>query len=392
MRHGLLPLFALSALVLSACVDTSAPPPGEAARQAVLVGFVDDDVAPTLGAAQRAAQELVDATAALVDVDGVDGAELDRAQRAWRALMAEWQRLEMWHLGPAGDPAVFVGGEGLRDRIYAWPEVNRCGVDQQLVFNEFAEAGWADTKLVNIVGLAALEHLLFDVDDANVCAAQAAINRDGLWDAVPPAERRARQARLAAVLAADVVVQLGVLAQRWGEFGEDLKRASEDGSRFASAQVALDQLYAALFAVELLTKDRRVGVPAGVHPDCSDVVCVDALESPVANAAREHVSTNLAAVARVYLGGDVDDDRPGFVDLLRDQGADDVAQTMADRLAAARAAVDGFEGDFAGALATEPERVRGVHAVIKGFTDELKGTLPGILGVRVPAEGAGDND
>jgi hypothetical protein len=29
---------------------------------------------------------------------------------------------------------------------------------------------------------------------------------------------------------------------------------------------------------------------------------------------------------------------------------------------------------------------------VKGFTDELKGTLPSLLGLRVPDEGAGDND
>jgi predicted lipoprotein len=378
---------------VAGCIDGGAPPPGEEARRALLVGFVDEDVVPALDAAVANSADLKDATAALAAVAGHGEGERQRAKDAWRALMNEWQHLEMWHLGPAGDPAVFVSGEGLRERIYAWPEVNRCGVDQQVVFNEFNEAGWADTKLVNVLGLAALEHLLFTSTDDNVCAAQAAINRDGLWNDIPVDERQRRRAQLAAVLAADVDAQLRALRERWTPFGDALKTAGAEGSAFASAQVALDQLYAALFAVELVTKDQRLGVPAGIHPDCGDVVCVDQLESPVANLAREHVSANLTAVARVYFGGDVDDDsRVGLADLLREQGANDIATAMGEHLSAARVAVDAFDGDFAGALVTEPERVGEVHVAVKRFTDELKGSLPGILGVRVPAEGAGDND
>jgi predicted lipoprotein len=115
------------------------------------------------------------------------------------------------------------------------------------------------------------------------------------------------------------------------------------------------------------------------------------------------VGHNLRGVRAVLRGLDVDaaggegprdgsDDGAGFDDLLRDAGHAAAADTIATRLDEAIAAVDAFDGTLEDALVSDPERARALFAVVKAFTDELKGTLPSLLGLRVPDEGAGDND
>ena len=55
-------------------------------------------------------------------------------------------------------------------------------------------------------------------------------------------------------------------------------------------------------------------------------------------------------------------------------------------------AAAGFDGTFEDALVAEPARVQVVYDAVKLFTDDLKSTFPSTLGLRVPEEGAGDND
>ena len=102
---------------------------------------------------------------------------------------------------------------------------------------------------------------------------------------------------------------------------------------------------------------------------------------------------NLRITRRIFAGIDRNGgDGVGFDDLLNDAGAADLATTMLANLDLAIAASEGFDGTFEDALATEPERIHGVYDAVKIFTDDFKSTLASTLGLRVPDEGAGDND
>lgn len=385
-----------SITVLSACVvvigagcvpTQTPPPPGEADRRSFAVNFTDAIVLPQLTELATRAAALREATAA---------GDREGSQDAWRDAMTAWQGLEVLHLGPAGTPASFVGGLGMRDRIYAWPQVNLCAVDQQILLNEFEEDGWAPSRLPNVIGLAPLEYVLFIDTSDNACPSTAAINTDGSWAALGDDEIGARRAAYAAVLAEDVATSTSDLVAAWtttGGFADSLRGAGEAGSSFATAQQALDEVYAALFAVELVTKDKKLAIPAGLHVDCPTETCPEQLESRFSRTSKENVIVNLETVRRVFLGLDAaGSDNTGFDDLLRERGADDLATTMTASLDDAIGSATSFEGSFEDALVTEPARVQAVYEAVKAFTDEFKSTFPSTLGLRVPDEGAGDND
>ncbi len=383
---------ALLFVTLAGCPAITPPLPGEVARRGLTASIADDIVVPALDALASRAAALTSTTAAFSQSSGDAGAR-GAAQDAWRETMAVWQSLEVLHLGPAGSPVAFAGGQGLRDRLYAWPQVNLCAVDVQLVRNEFEEEGWAAARLPNVIGLAPLEYVLFEGGGGNACPADAGVNADGSWAALGDAEVALRRARMAAVLAADVENSASALRTAWtGEtgFAVSLRTAGEAGSLFSTAQQALDEVYAALFAVELLTKDKKLAIPAGLHIDCAAASCPDKAESRFARTSKENVLHNLEATRRVFVGAN--DDVTGFDGLLVTAGAGELATSMSTNLDAAIAAAAGFDGTFEDALVAEPARVQVVYDAVKLFTDDLKSTFPSTLGLRVPEEGAGDND
>lgn len=387
------PLFA----AIGACPVVEDDPPGEVERRSFTTNVADEIVVPrlerfvTLAAALRVA---ADAHAASGGDDVADG---DAARAAWRDAMNTWQELEVMHLGPAALPPGFVGAAGMRDRIYAWPQTNLCALDAQILLGEFEEDGWVETRLPNVVGLAALEYTLFVDGTGNACPDTAGMNTNGTWDALGADEIRSRRARYAAVVAADVEAKAAALRDAWTApdvgFAAQLRNAGEAGSAFATAQQALDEIFAALFAIELVTKDLRLGIPAGVHVDCEAETCPERVESGTSRTSKENVIANLVGTRAVFLGIDANgEDDTGFDDLLRERGADDVAATMTANLDAAIAAARAFEGTIEDALVTEPARVVELHAAVKLFSDDFKSTFPSTLGLRVPDEGAGDND
>jgi predicted lipoprotein len=394
MRTPAVFLFLAAATLAVGCPQQPTPPAGEDERRAFLARLVDETALPHLERLETQAGALVDATVALEATGGNDSGARATARDALATLQTTWQQLEVLQLGPAGSPATFTGGQGLRDGIHSWPQVSPCSADQQVVLNRMAEAGWAGTRLVNVLGLHTLEYLLFRADAENACPAAASINADGTWAALGEAEVIARRATYARVLADDVLAKVRALRGAWtGSFGESLKTAGEEGSVFSTAQQALDEVYAALFFAELKTKDRKLAVPAGLHVDCTGAVCPELTESPFARLSLQHIHHNLLGARLVFVGQNgAGDDGIGFDDLLAGAGHNGAAVDMVGTLNAAIAATTAFQGTIEDALVTEPQRVVDLHAAVKGFTDALKGTLPSLLGLRVPDEGAGDND
>jgi predicted lipoprotein len=370
------------------------PPPGESLRRSFAQRLGREFVEPRLATLVERSEALRTSTTTLEASAGSDDGARQAARTALVALQQTWQQLEVMQLGPAGVPAKFTGGLGLRDGINSWPQTSACGADQQVVQNRFADADFLSGRLPNVLGLHTLEYVLFRDDDGNACPESASINADGRWAALSAADIRARRATYARVLAGDVTTKALALQAAWRDgYGTSLQTAGTEGSSFATAQQALDEVYAALFAVELVVKDRKLAVPAGLRVECEGVACHALTESPYARLSHVHVANNLRGAALVFTGtNDEGVDGVGLDDLLRDGGHDDVANDMVAAANAAVAAAEGFSGTFEDVLPVEPARVIALHDTVKAFTDGLKTELPSLLGLRVPDEGAGDND
>ena len=333
-------------------------------------------VTPTFARFADAATGLVTATTVL-GAAASDDAALEAARAAWRDAMRVWQEAELLQLGPAGVADVRVGGADLRDEIYSWPSTNRCRIDQELVDGAFAEIA---QELVNVRGLDAIEDLLFNRDAASRCPPQVAIVADGRWAAIA-AELPQRRADYAAAAAVALKADADALVRAWGGFNASFV----DGSAYGGARQGRDEVFAALFYLDLQSKDVKLAVPAGISPDCGADACPGQVESALSAHALANLVANLRA-ARALIAS------PGFEKLARDVGAVELADALVAALDGADAALAAVEGPLADAVVSRPAQVRAAYDAVKRLTDLLKTQLVTTLDLTLPSEGDADND
>ncbi len=364
-------------------------------RRTVLASLADNAIARTLDEFSSRADDLAAATAQY-EQSQTDLAR-DHAREAWRGAMATWQRAEMMQLGPAGDMTATPGGADLRAAIYSWPVVNSCFVDQETVTGAYVDESAFATVTVNRIGLDAMEYLLFAASTSNTCAPQATINTSGDWAALGDAEVAARRAAYAAVAGRLVVEAARELRDAWapngGDFRHELVWAGSGGTVYASQKEAYDALYTALLYLDTATKDAKLGLPAGLAPECTTPVCPDRLESRHALASKAHVRGNLQGFQWMFHGGPPEDERLGLDDLLRVVGAADLARAMTEAIEAALATVDAIEEPTLDeALEKDRESVVALHAAVQALTTLLKSQLAVTLDLEALGGQAADND
>lgn len=388
-------VFLTVVMALSAC-----PPPVKAeadaeAKRTLLKNVVDRLVVPTAEGfvtESQALQVRLEAWQAARRT-GPATAERDAAKAAFRTAFLRWQRMEMMAFGPAGSSPPFTLGLGLRDAIYAWPTVNPCRVDTVLAERLYAQPNFFDTALVTSTGLAVVEALLHSDATTNACAATASINTMGTWAALSAEELAVRRAEYASAAAAVVAQKAVALRDAWvNDAAAKFSRAGLPGSGFTSAAAGLDQVFAGMFEADLLLKDDRLGVPAGLIPTrCASLPCPERAEALPSGLSRDAILSNLDTL-RALLHGDFQETGLGFDALLELRGASALTAEMDAALADARARTEALNGPIDQAVVTQLADVQAVHAAVRTFTTLLKSQFVTVLSLQVPAEGAGDAD
>jgi len=359
-------------------------------RGEVLAALGQSVVAPLIAELEA---ETTSLETALAEATAAAGGR-DGAQAAWQQTMATWQRLEVMQFGPLGASREVMGGQDLRARIYSWPLLNRCQIDRQTVQDGYDDPDALEAVSGGPIGLGAIEYLLFTDDPSNDCPPFDAINVDGTWDSMADMIPQ-RRLDYAAALATLVRRRSEELARAWaadgGNFIEEMTDPSRSGAVYGTAQEGLNAVSDAMFYLEKETKDMKLATPLGIS-GCSTEQCPDRLESLWAFWSKEHVIANLRGFQSLYLGGAPGDDGLGFDDLLRDMGADDVADDMETALTAALDATEAVPGTFREALTENEPAMREAFMAVQVVTDLLKSDFLSVLDLEAPDRAAGDND
>ncbi len=402
VKQSFLPLSILSLVACTSDGGGSVEPDDGFDRRALVASVGEHVIVPTYEQAAIEAEALDSAVSshlAAVRGGGDAAGTLALARQSYSAAFVRWQWVEVMQLGPAGRPSVFEGGQGLRDAVYSWPTANACRVDQIVYSQDYAASDFFDRELVNAFGFDALEYLLYATGTENACALSVPLNSDGQWASLSATDIELRRAEYAARLAERIAGQARSLYDRWradgGNFLANLQRAGESGSIYGSAQEAIDQLFAAMFYVEREVKDLKLAAPLGVSGACtSSTTCPDLVEAPHADLALDAVRANVAAFEALFLGqleGD-SEERVGFDDFLATLGADALRGQMVTDIAEARAALDGVSVPMTEALSGSTAQVLSGYEALRDVTTALKSQFVSVLSLRVPNEGAADND
>ncbi|MDX2022649.1 MAG: imelysin family protein [Deltaproteobacteria bacterium] len=318
--------------------------------------------------------------------------DLAAAQTAWRLAMATWQQAEAFLFGPAAGSAE-LGGQGLRDQIYAFPSVSRCQVDIQLVNQLYAKPEFGNS-FINARGLGALEYLLFYAGTTNACAVSSEINVKGTWAAVPAAELPRRRADYAAAVAAALVPRSQALVNAWegGGFKNQLEAAGKSSQLFTTDQAALNAIFAGVLPVDHAIRHEKTLDPLGGTENCAQTPCPGALESPYARESTANIVNNLVGLKRVLLGCDANGEGIGFDDWLISVGQADLAQQLRGLFGNAVGAATTLAPPLEDAITTAPGNVVAVRTAVGALTTFLKTQFRSLLNLDLPMSVEGDND
>ena len=310
------------------------------------------------------------------------------AQIQWRTTMATWQQAEQMLLGPLLD-----NDRLLRNKIYSWPVVNTCAVDNDVMY---FKANSVNGKPYDIAlrtpsrkGLAALDYLLFNNNLNHSCASFAPPPG---WNGLTLQEQKLARCRFAVEVATDIENNADTLISLWlGEDGyaKKLKNAGNEGSTFDSEHEAVNRISDAMFYLESDTKDRKLATPLGLLLNsCDTGVCPAEVESPYSQNSFNNIVNNLIGFEKLLTGNNL----LGFTDYLIDVGDQVIADSMLTNTKQAINQLSSIEVTLTETLTSDSVLATQVHTDVKVITDQLRDDFINSLALKLPATSAGDND
>ncbi|MBQ4833143.1 imelysin family protein [Pseudoalteromonas sp. MMG010] len=320
-----------------------------------------------------------------------------QAQQAWLDTMASWQQAEMMQMGP-----LLENSSQLRNQIYSWPTFSRCGIDQDVVYNQDGVINQDQNRPYEITdrtatrrGLFALQHVLFNEQLDHHCS----VTNDALadWNNRTDLARRQARCEFAVVASDDVLNSSAQLLQAWqgdNGFANELKNVGESDSRFSSNHEALNHISDALFYIDTIVKDKKLAEPIGIFSNsCGTSACPEDVESVDAKSSLANIRNNLAAFEALIIGNlESAQTGVGFDDFLDAEQAEETKVRLVEGIAALKTTLDSIDSSLADLLIDNEQQVRDVHGQVKILTDELKNDFINELALELPTTSAGDND
>lgn len=258
------------------------------------------------------------------------------AKNAFRDAMLAFHGLSAMTFGPLAEDK-----GALQSRIYAWPFINTCGIDQEVeALTRDAAKPVADLG-VNLRGLGAIEYLLYEPALKSACNARA-FPLVKAWSEKADAEKRLDRCATAARLAQDVMEAAVYLEKRWDLEEGNYSKTLIDGSVYPDMKEAVTAVVHGMFAFEKL-KDERLGRPLGLHKLCTSDAwkCPENAEHPLSGLAFEAIRTQYDNFKEIFWGSrDRDAKAFGIDDLLISHG-------HAAAVAELRAAMDQLDDSLA---------------------------------------------
>lgn len=320
------------------------------------------------------------------------------AKDSWRNAMNTWQLADMMQLSP-----LLVGDGALRNNIYSWPTENTCGVDLDVTYFKDGTVNEQPydiaTRTASRKSMVGLEYLLFNDNLAHTCTGSTVPSE---WNNQTQQYRKIARCEYATEVAKDIEVNAQALLTEWlGEDGanngyaDTLKEAGTEGSNFASAHEAVNELSDALFYLDSFTKDGKLATPLGLFAnECGSQACPESVESTYSAHSIENITNNLQAL-KLFMQGSLtvdDEDALGFKHYLVDVGDEITANSIDQQLEIAIADTMNYEDSLAETLTNNADTVLTTHSEVKSITDTLKSDFITSLALELPQTSAGDND
>ena len=308
---------------------------------------------------------------------------LEAARSAWISAAEVWSETTPSQYGPiAGVAADQYHGRGIGAFIHAWPSMNRCEVEKQVISRNYETLGFGGV-IPSARGLSALEYLLFYEGTDTVCSANSSTAKT--WTTLSVEEVAAAKRAYAKALVQDVYAKAQELVNVWAEDGENFGETLVNYEGYGSEQEALNVVAWSLLYPYEYVRDLKVAPLAGIGTALPNPM------SPYAQIELESIVANLAAFRALFEGCGVDGAGIGFDDWLAAAGAGELADDILEALDA----VDAHAAVLPPLHEASSEEMAAFYDELKVLSDLLKEQFFGsgsVLNLNLPDGAASDTD
>lgn len=255
----------------------------------------------------------------------------NKVKSIWKETMLSFHKVSMAGIGPLTD-----NNRAIYNKLYSWPVVSECGIDQEVIKNQgqAVSVPLADDVLANRRSLSAVEYLLFESTLTSKCSAFVEPKAKE-WSAKSLFEKKKDRCQYAKSVAQDIQKNAEVIRNVWAPEKENYTVALIDKSIYSNVNKSVNALTDALFAFEDF-RDNDLAVPLGLHEDCKDASgkCLNYLEHPWSGIAAEAAIAQMQGFKEAFFGSRFENERAfGFDDYLVAKGHSIIAQSIQENLA-----------------------------------------------------------
>lgn len=298
---------------------------------------------------------------------GPTEANLNAAQKTWRAARLPWKRAEMVRFGPVEDLRLGAA-------IDFWPARTETIEAAMTNAPDPVTADYVVSLGTSSKGLPALEYLIFDPVGGNA----AVLTTLGGTDAT--AVKRCDYARaVAETLAKDAAALEMAWNATGGGFVDQVANAGTGSTTFTSGQTAIgvvvNQLNASLQGIN----ENKISAPVGLTTGSPDPSVV---ESRFSDHSLEELAENLIGFEEVYYGRHGDKSGKGLTVLVNARSAA-IDTAVKQALTDARAKVAAIPPPLRTAITAQPDSVTATHAAIRALRIRLSTDVASVLGVSI---------
>lgn len=249
-------------------------------------------------------------------------AQKRKLQDQWKKTMSTYHRLEAFKFG-----AISSNAEELGLSFYAWPLQNSCRIDLEIAKNTGKNENELGTKSFNLMGLGALETILFTKVGVHNCPTSPVFLTK--WINETPKIRHVDQCSYMKNVTKSLLSNAKVLTNKWDPKVENFSLSLVKGKSRAQKLLSLNDLSNSLFYVEKIVKDLKVGTPSGIL-NCKLSSCPESSEHILSKMSIEAVISNLKGFHYAFNGIDPDNgiNGMGMDDYLVSQNHEAIAKAM----------------------------------------------------------------
>lgn len=308
---------------------------------------------------------------------------LEQARSAWVEAMDVWAMAVPAQYGPVASVAAdSYHGRGIGSFIHAWPSLNRCELEKQVVTRAYEEQGF-QRILPGARGLSALEYLLFYEGSDTACASNSSTAK--AWVELSADEITQAKRDYAKAVVEDVYLKAEELVNVWAGDGENFGVTLANSEGYGSEQEALNVVAWSLLYVYSEVRDLKVGPLAGIGTALPNPM------SPYARVDLPSIHANLKAFRALFQGCGLEGEGIGFDDWLEAAGAGELSQDILQALQN----IEAHAAELPPLHEASSEQMAAFYADLKVLSDLLKEQFFGsgsVLNLKLPASAASDTD